>query len=486
MKHVKQSNSGLIFSCGMKMALGLLAATAAYGQTQLMRTEATPRRAGSLYGTDVTTRTSSVPKMPPMASNPKRDAAPSADAVTKAQIKSQVQAQIGAIQHAARSSTLKAPENNSPEIQVLERQKAFVQSLLAQAGPGRGQQNSTPARILPSRDQAHARLSPIQHAAPPTQICVAPQIHAVNGKSSGVVFTQDPAYNDYFITGCGFGSQPGQAYLSGVAGGQMNLVVKQWSDTQLEVMVEPGLSGVPDGLPDLILVRAGGSVAKLPNCRFYAQRKSVLLSGIPRQYANLMKVAVGDSTHGFGTMYCPGPDVDHLFPCLSYNAGAPLDGISNGHDHRNDPNQSVSNAVDRDGGQLPFDAGEDVYDLSKLAPGFAIDYSTVHWYDWTRDVCEGWAGDAFPKKPGDSVSYETKGHYRSYLKTRNSIAVDWGVDHCAWRWLGIFKVNDWYNSGYSLEVHVKGPMGVDPWTGHPVSVARNTLNQQPHTLLRQH
>lgn len=265
----------------------------------------------------------------------------------------------------------------------------------------------------------------------------------------------------------------------------MNLVVKQWSDTLLEVMVEPGLSGVPDGLPDLIVVRAGGSVAKLPNCRFYAQRQSVLLSGIPQQYAHLMNVAVGDSTHGFGTMYCPGPDVDHLFPCLSYNAWGPLDGISNGHDHRNDPNQTVSNAVDRDGGQMQFDAGEDVYDLSSMAPGFAIDYSVAHWYAWTSDVCEGWAGDGFPKKPGDSVSYETKGYYRWYLKTRNSIAVDWGVDHCAWRWLGVFKVDDWYNSGYSLEVYVKGPIGVDPWTGHPVSVARNTGNQQPHTVLRQ-
>jgi hypothetical protein len=42
------------------------------------------------------------------------------------------------------------------------------------------------------------------------------------------------------------------------------------------------------------------------------------------------------------------------------------------------------------------------------------------------------------------------------------------VDHCAWRWLGIFKVDDWYNSGYSLQVYVKGPIGIDPWTGHAI------------------
>jgi hypothetical protein len=44
--------------------------------------------------------------------------------------------------------------------------------------------------------------------------------------------------------------------------------------------------------------------------------------------------------------------------------------------------------------------------------------------------------------------------------------------------LGIFKVDDWYNSGYSLEVYVTGPIGIDPWTGHPVRVARNLGMEQ--------
>ena len=50
-----------------------------------------------------------------------------------------------------------------------------------------------------------------------------------------------------------------------------------------------------------------------------------------------------------------------------------------------------------------------MYDLSSMAPGFEVDYSDVFWYAWTSDVCEGWASDAFPKKPGDSVGYDTKG-----------------------------------------------------------------------------
>ena len=323
------------------------------------------------------------------------------------------------------------------------------------------------------------------HAPEPNQICVAPQIHAVNGKTSGVIFTQDPAYNDYIITGCRFGTQGGQVYLSGaVTGGRINMLVKQWGDTQIEAAVQPGLTGVLDGWPDLIVAPSGSSPVKLPNGRFYAQRQSVLLLGIPQQYVTLANVVVGDSTHGMGTKYCPGPDLGHLFPCIAYNAGPPLDGITNGHDHRGDPSQTVSNAVDRDGAQLQFNAGEDVYDLSSMAPGFEIDYSFIYWYAWTSDVCEGWASDAFPKKPGDSVAYDTDGHYSWSKKTKTKIVVDWGVDHCKWRWLGIFKVDDWYNSGYSLQVFVKGPIGVDPWTGHAVGPNRNLGQEPPNRAVR--
>src|SRR5581483_5155229 len=275
----------------------------------------------------------------------------------------------------------------------------------------------------------------------------------------------DPAYNDYIIMGCGFGTQVGQVYLSGaISNGRIDLVVKagQWSDTRIEASFQSGLTGVLDGWPDLIVATspAGSPTAKLPNTRFYAQRQSVLLPYIPQQYVTLANVPVGDATHGGGTQYCPGPDLSHLFPCIAFNAGPPLDGITNGHDYRNSPNEIVSNAVDRDGGQLQFSPGEDVYDLSYMAPGFEIDYPSVSWYAWTSDVCEGWANDS-SQKVGDSVGYDTEGHYGWQAKTKTKIVVDWGVDHCKWRWLGIFRVDDWYNSGYSLEVYVKGPIGVD-------------------------
>jgi hypothetical protein len=412
-----------------------------------------------------------VPKMPPISSNPKRDASSLADAVARAKIKDALARQVAAarLNTTQNSLNLKPAPSNAPEIQTLQRQALFVGSLRTQPGPSTGALISKQVPNL----AIQAPPNRMVHAPAPTKICFAPQIHSVNGKSSGLVFTQDPAYNDYIITGCDFGSQPGQVYLSGaVTGGRINMVVKQWSDTQIEALVEPGLRGVLDGWPDLIVTPASGSPAKLANCRFYSQRESVLLPFMPESYVTLANVAVGDATHGFGAKYCPGPDLNHLFPCIAFNAGPPLAGITNGHDYRNSPNELVSNAVDRDGGQMDFKSGEDIYDLSSLTPGFQIDYATVYWYAWTRDVCEGWASDAFPKKPGDSISYETEGSYRWYLKSKTKIAVDWGVDHCAWRWLGMFAVDDWYNSGYSLQLYVKGPIGVDPWPGNALNSGR--------------
>src|SRR5262249_27338507 len=211
-----------------------------------------------------------VPKMPPMASNPKRDAAPPADTSTKEQIKSQIKAQLAAaISRIPRptSQALMPAASNAPEIQVLRSQKMFVDSLRSQSGPTKGALIAAQAPPLLVGNQPSATPNPMLRAPQPNQICIAPQVHAVNGKTSGVIFTQDPTYNDYIITGCGFGSQPGPVYLSGaVTGGRINLVVKpgQWSDTQIEAMVLPGLTGVLDGWPDLIVTAANGSSAKFP------------------------------------------------------------------------------------------------------------------------------------------------------------------------------------------------------------------------------
>src|SRR5215471_10649217 len=76
----------------------------------------------------LTAQTGYTPKMPPMQSDPKRDAAPPADAATKAEIKSKLQAQLAAtVLRTGRSAgaALTPAENNSPEVQALQGQKMF-------------------------------------------------------------------------------------------------------------------------------------------------------------------------------------------------------------------------------------------------------------------------------------------------------------------------------------------------------------------------
>lgn len=327
-----------------------------------------------------------------------------------------------------------------------------------------------------------AGLNPRLNAAMAnTKICFGAQIYTVNGVNSTenannpVVFTQDPAYNDYVITGCNFGNtEGGQVYLSGaVTGGRINMTVFLWTPTMIEAEVQPGLTGVLDGWPDLIVVPPGGGApAKFANCRFYAQRQSVLLSNIPQQYARLATEQVGDGTHGFGTMYCAGPYPGlgagrDLFPCVAFNYGEPLDGVTNNPSQRGQTSIAVSNAVDRDGGPLQFTPGEDVYDLGNLAPGFAIDYFGVHWYTWSQSACDDFRINEM--KAGDTVNWSYQGRLDQYFQKGSQIIVDWPVDYCTSNWIGLFRDFSYYNSGYSLEVHVKGPIGVDPWTGQPTS-----------------
>jgi len=452
-------------------------------------------------------------KLPPIRSSPKRDASPPADETTKASIKSKLDAQVAAFKKkmpVVASVHTPAAGKSVPETQALERQKASIaQAKVTQsaaspmmlgsaskAAPSTGavatttatpmlattpsepamkqapsssaphQSTSTPPAIATTPILATAPSEPAMKQAPTSSVprptfngpnpnevvqppaarmCLTAQIYNVNNATSGVVFTQDPAYNDYLINGCGFGNQGGQVYLSGaVTNGRINMVVKQWSPGQIEVEVQPGLRGVLDGWPDLIVIPAGNPPVKFPNCRFYTQRQSVSLSTISLNAARLANVQVGEID------YCPVGS--QLGACTYWYSGGPLSSVANGVDR----NSALTGSS--------FNPGQDLYDLSQMTPGFVIDGFGTFWYGDSATMCKIWSQQA---KVGDSFDYSTQGYYGSALKGDSQIVVDWGVDHCAWHWMGIFDVSDFYGAGYSLSVSVKGPIGVDPWTGKP-------------------
>lgn len=462
------------------------------------------------------------PKLPPIKSNPERDAAAPADAAAKAEIAAKIEQQFAAFKstHPVKSLHNVVASENVSEIQALKRQKVFAEAqltsnTLAKAGssslkPGlalstdaatTGAIATTPALTAPTAPpserpagsataqyqppsgtnpkavaSAATKSSVVTPAGPPserpagsavaqyqppsggnpravetpnTKMCLIAQIYRVNNATSGVVFTQDPAYNDYFIDGCGFGDQGGQVYLSGaITNGRVGMVVKQWSPGRIEVMFQPGLAGVMDGWPDLIVAPTGAGVpiAKFPNCRFYAQRQSVTLPSISQNYARLA------NSQSALTEYCPVGN--QLGACLSWY-----------------PNQSISkvtNGVDRNSTWTgpSFNPGQDVYDLSHMTPGFVVDGARAMWYVESVSVCHMWSQNA---RIGDSFNNSTQGTYDTYVNGSNQVVVEWGVDHCSWHWLGIYSIEEFYGAGYSLEVSVTGAIGVDPWTGKPTN-----------------
>lgn len=139
--------------------------------------------------------------------------------------------------------------------------------------------------------------------APATRVCTGPpSIAAVEANprpsAAGVEFTPDGS-TDYVITGCGFGNAPGQVALSGnfaAPGGHVAMLPyhplgapgapgwgSHWSDSRIEAMVDPNVSGELDiANVSLVVIPANGAPVQRANFAFRARRGSpVLLSNVP-------------------------------------------------------------------------------------------------------------------------------------------------------------------------------------------------------------
>ena len=114
-----------------------------------------------------------------------------------------------------------------------------------------------------------------------TGICLANMtaIRAVNQKTTGVIFTPNPTYNLYTITGCGFGTVAGKLYLQGAMGvfpahsGKLNFKVRTWSDRAIVAELDPSISGELDqSSVNLVVETSTGGHAQAPGFSFYAVR----------------------------------------------------------------------------------------------------------------------------------------------------------------------------------------------------------------------
>jgi len=146
-----------------------------------------------------------------------------------------------------------------------------------------------PTRLASTCPSGHTTISAVNQQASNLS-------RTTNTTYSPIVFTPDPAYNHYTIAGCGFGTTPGQIYLSaGRSGfpahnGRVLLVPtngqtwgNQWSDTFIDAQVDPTVSAEFDqDNVNLIVEPSTGTPAQASGFSFYAKRGSPIpMLGFP-------------------------------------------------------------------------------------------------------------------------------------------------------------------------------------------------------------
>jgi hypothetical protein len=290
-----------------------------------------------------------------------------------------------------------------------------------------------------------------------------PSISTISGMPTSV-FSPSPLFNPYTIKGCGFGNQMGNVYLTGpFYGGKVQLIVQSsastrtrpghasWSDSAIIVNVDPNVTGELDQENvTLVIEPAGGSPIQKAGNQFLAAREDVTLQTIPKsavQFYNGLIASVGGKKSSPPTNSGSTVKLSVTNPDLLYFT----------------PSQSpagLSAEVFRGGTTSFFSTGSDLFDMSGLARGFLAESFQLY-------------QEADPTGCDDGTGH-TEGNWSATWSGTN-ISVGWKEFQCHLPWMGNGP-DVW--SDYSLTVTVKGPRGIDPWTGRrPLNMAapRNTL-----------
>jgi len=251
-----------------------------------------------------------------------------------------------------------------------------------------------------------------------------------NVSNPNIVFTQDPQYNDYKIVGCNFGNTQGQAHLNGpFRSGVVQLQIKSWTDTGIEVMLDPNLKGEPDqNSVTLVINPVGSAQAQLQNCKFYALRQEITLPTLSQSAVTLATI-IDDGG-------APVPTVKFSSP---YKGSTPLQ------------SGTFTAGVDRYD-FYRFNPATDIWDLSNLAPGFvATQFSLSH---WAVDDCS----QGFELIIDNATLYDD-GQWSAQWDPANPkrIIVNVAEQHCHDP-----EGTDASSSNYALEIQVSGPIGVNP------------------------
>ncbi len=264
--------------------------------------------------------------------------------------------------------------------------------------------------------------------------CSSPGIALINGQAAEAVFTPEAPDNRYRIEGCGFGLEPGKAWIESESsasspGGAGRVIGLQldgsggWSDTEIDAHFEAGLSGIADSTIRLVVQRADGTLLQVGGCHFVAARgEPTLIRTIPASWVNL------DPTKSslrpirqleFVSTPLAGDDV----PANAVGTSALI--------VRSDPDEFVT--------------GVDAYDFSWLAPGWVVESVQVQKY--------------VVNCAGDVTRTSTADDWRTAFDA-HGFRVWWSRNSCSSFIPPVFHF-DMTSSEYGVKVWVVGPLGTE-------------------------
>jgi hypothetical protein len=292
--------------------------------------------------------------------------------------------------------------------------------------------------------------------------CPQPKIQTISGFPMAI-FTPGPLFSPYTIKGCGFGWQMGKVYLTGafnagkiplqvqMTGGSQKAPARaSWTDTLIIVSLDPNLSGELDQTNVTLVVEpvSGPPITK-PSNDFLAAREVLELATIPQskvQFTQSAPISKGVVSTAPSVVYGPNPPG---FQLLYFTPSSIPTGMSA--------------EVFRGGTTVFFPDGYDYYDLHPLAPGFFVNTFQLH-YDPDPTNC-------------DADTAGSRGSWSATFDSKDNIRVSWKEVRCHQAWMGGYP-DVW--SEYSLNVFVKGPRGIDPWTGKRLLSAIVPAVQRAH------
>jgi hypothetical protein len=365
-------------------------------------------------------------------------------------VKLRSQALAGAKAHLA--PTVKNPRISSdglgPAIlSALKKQRAYLRkrsaavslSSAVKAVPSPTRVSKTSAPMLPANTRVllPAKLPPGRRSEmlSADSTCPYPMIRSVNGMTTGAIFTPQMPDTHYEIEGCSFGTMPGRVQLEfrprllplETTNPPIMLQLDlpgSWSENEIDVHLDTGISGVPDSTVALVIEFPNGRRAELPNCLFVAARgRPRLLNPIATAWVKL------DATT---SLFHPIRQLEFVSPPVR------------GEDVPSDVNGASALVVRSDPGQ--FAGGEDSYHLSPLNPGWVVESIQLQNYAVT---C-----------PGDVSSIARSGSWDVAFDGQG-FKVSWASSSCIAYIPPVFRFS-MTSSQYAIKVWVVGPVGTEP------------------------